>query len=717
MFRTIARRALPSLGLLVASGLAGIPAATLAQEVDSPAAAPAAATPAPEERLEEILVLAVRDNRTSRGALVLPAKLVDTPQAVTVVDRGFIDDFGLNDANRVLGLVTGVNVEEVETDRTYYNSRGFDIKSMQVDAIGLPFNWNVVGALDTFVYDKIEVIRGANGLLTGTGNPSGTINYIRKRPTNDFMASAEISTGSWDERRVEGDISGPLTESGSWAGRLVGATQSGDSYLDLYGHDRTVVYGVLEGQVGRRGTVTLGYTQQDSESEGVLWGALPMLYTDGTQTRFDTSTSTSMNWTYWDTTSKTGFVEGTYAFPAGWDLKATLTYNDYEEPSELFYVYGSPGLDRDTGLGLYGYPGKYLATSERVLFDSTLTGSYALGGRTHDLVVGVNVSHSDNGYHSFPAPFDDPAWGALPAFPGWSGREIARPAFGDRVVSSDWETDVRRLFAVTRLRPTDPLDLIVGVNAINVESSGFSFDEPQDSDDQEVSPYVGIVYRFTDILNVYASYSDIYEPQPEIGADLQPLGAAEGTSYEAGLKGEFLDRRLLASLAVFRAEQDNYAEYAGFDEASGLSYYTGVDVTSEGYELELAGQVTDDWTVLAGFTALDLEDADGEDARTFVPRRTFNLGTRYSPSYVPGLRLGGSVKWQDDIHLESGAGTIRQDARAVWSAFAGYAIAQHFEVALNLDNLTDEKYLTSLYWDQAFYAAPRSVTASFRVTY
>lgn len=193
------------------------------------------------------------------------------------------------------------------------------------------------------------------------------------------------------------------------------------------------------------------------------------------------------------------------------------------------------------------------------------------------------------------------------------------------------------------------------------------------------------------------------------------LGAAEGTSYDAGLKGEFLDRRLLASLAVFRAEQDNYAGYAGFDEASGLSYYAGVDVTSEKYELEFAGRVTDDWTVLAGFTDLGLEDADSDDARTFVPRRTFNLGTRYSPSVVPGLRLGGSVEWQDDIHFDTGAGVIRQDARAVWSAFASYAFVQHFGVALNVDDLTDEKYLTRLYWDQSFYAAPRSVTASFRV--
>jgi outer membrane receptor for ferric coprogen and ferric-rhodotorulic acid len=687
-------------------GFAGAPPTAIADERAEVRADPS---------IEEILVVAARDNRTSRGALVLPLSLYETPQSVTVIDRETIEDFGFDDVNQLLQLVTGVNVEEVETDRTYYNSRGFDIKSMQVDGIGLPFNWNVVGALDTVVYDKVEVIRGANGLLTGTGNPSGTINYVRKRPTNDGFVHTELSGGSWDKRRFEADLSAPLTRSGSWAGRVIGAAQSSDSHLDGYSNERTVFYGVVEGQVSERGVLTIGYTQQDNDSDGVLWGALPMLYSDGTQTDFDDSTSTSMDWTSWETHSKTGFVELAYALSPRWNLQTTLTVNDYEEPSELFYVYGS--LDRDTGEGLFGYPGNYLATSERTLLDSTLTGDFDFAGRTHDVLLGISVSHSDNGYHQQDAPFDDPAWGALPPFPGWNGTEIPRPAFGRSVEMSDFEMDLRRLFGVTLLRVTDALRFIVGFNAIDVRSEGFSFDEPQESNDEEVSPYVGVTYEVARFLNLYASYSDIYEPQPEIDATLQPLGAAEGKSYETGVKAELIDGRLLASIALFKAEQDNYAEYAGFDAASGLSYYTGVDVESEGYELELTGRLADGWTMQAGYTRLDLESPDGDDVRTFVPRKTFNLLTRYSPSFLPGFEIGGSIKWQDRIHLDNGLGDIEQDERAVVSTFASFEFGRHFELAVNVNNLTDEKYLTSLYWDQAFYAAPRNVTATLRMKY
>lgn len=687
----------------VAGCLVGIPA--LAQ--DARGAGP----------MEEVMIVGKRLNRTSKGATNLPLSLADTPQAVTVIDREFIDSFGFDDVNDVLELTTGVNVEEVETDRTYYTSRGFDIKSMQVDGIGLPFLWNVVGALDTAIYDKVEVIRGANGLLTSTGNPSGTINYVRKRPTNDLQVSTELWVESWNKRRVEADVSGPLTDSGAWAGRLVAAGQSAESHLDHYENDRTIFYGVLDGQVGPKTTMTFGYTKQDNESTGVLWGALPLLYSDGTQTDFDVSTSTTMDWTRWETHAETAFVEVTHDIGNNWELKAILTRNEYDEPSELFYVYGNPGLDRDTGLGLYGWPGKYRSYSEHLLLDATITGSFMLGGRRHDLLLGFNAADADHGYLQYHAPVDDPAWGPMPAFPGWTAREVARPPFGPPELAAEWTDDIKRIYGVARFDATDALNLIVGFNAIDVQSEGFNFDELRNRDEQEISPYVGFTYAFTDTLRVYASYSDIYEPQAELGENLAPLGPAIGTSYELGLKSEFFDGQLLAALSIFRAEQDNYAEYAGFDPDAGLSFYRGVDVESEGFELEVSGSIGERMHLFGGYTRLDVEDPQGVDARTFVPRETLKIGTRFTPVRAPKLEVGGTLRWVDGMHLDTALGRISQPSFEVLSVYARYALSDRLELAVNVDNLTDEKYLTSLYWDQAFYAAPRSAAISARLRY
>ena len=121
----------------------------------------------------------------------LDLDIKDLPQSISVIGEEMIDDFALNNINAVLDTVTGLNVEEVETDRTYFTARGFDVTNFQVDGLGLPvLSGNVHGDIDTAIYDRVEVLRGANGLMTGTGSPSATINYVRKKPTENTQISA-----------------------------------------------------------------------------------------------------------------------------------------------------------------------------------------------------------------------------------------------------------------------------------------------------------------------------------------------------------------------------------------------------------------------------------------------------------------------------------------------------------------------------------------------
>ncbi|WP_339074415.1 TonB-dependent siderophore receptor [Teredinibacter turnerae] len=659
-----------------------------------------------EPALEEMYITGMRAERSSKGATGLDMSLFETPQSVSSVDAAFIDSFSLDDANQVLRAITGVNVDEVETDRTYYNARGFEIKSMQVDGTGLPFTWNVVGDIDTAVYEKIEAIRGANGLLTGTGNPSGTINYVRKRPTNDFQGNVSVAAGSSSYKRATADVSVPLTDSGSWAARGVVAHMDTGSYLDNYERQRTVVYGVVDGQVGSTTAITAGYTWQKARSEGVLWGALPMLDSNNQQTDYPTSTSTTMDWTNWETDNSNLFVELAQEL-GDWHWKTSVNYNNYEEPSELFYTYGTP--DAETGLGLVGYPGKYFSSNEQWMVDSTLAGDFDAFGSNHDLLFGVNVSTAANGYLSYAAPADSPAWGALPPLP-WRGNEIARPAWEEGVEESDFTTDVQRLYAVANWHLGD-FDVITGINHVKAESEGVSFGDPMDWSEQDTSPYLGVTWKMAAGVNLYASYSDIFEPQEELDAQSNNVGPAEGNSVELGAKFELASGRLIASVAVFKEQQDNYAEEQAFDADLGRSPYKGIDVSSEGFELEAQGQLTDSIHVLAGYTQMSLEDENDDKVRTYIPRRTLNLGVTYQPGWLSGLQVGSLLTWQSDIYIGSEPAKISQDSYAIWSAYASYGFAENWELSVNLDNITDEKYLTSLYWDQSYYGEDRSAQA------
>lgn len=331
--------------------------------------------------------------RTSESSLGLDMTVRETPQSISVITRETMDDFHLTNVNSALAGVAGVRVEQVETDRTYYTARGFDITNFQVDGVGLPMAYGLVeGDLDTAIYERVDVVHGAAGLLTGTGNPSATINFIRKRPTGGFQANVGVSAGSWNTMRVDGDVSGPLNEAGTLRGRLVAAGEKGDSYLDRYHKRKGVVDAVLEADLDTNTLLTAGFTRQNNRPTGVFWGGLPLTYSDGSATHYDRSTSTSPDWTYWSTDTTTEFVELRHAWESGWQAKLTYTHKDLKERSRLMYVSGTP--ERGTGDGLTVYESKYTMSGAQNLLNAQISGPFTLGGREHEVVLGVSSARS-----------------------------------------------------------------------------------------------------------------------------------------------------------------------------------------------------------------------------------------------------------------------------------------------------------------------------------
>src|SRR5690606_12376473 len=180
------------------------------------------------------------------------------------------------------------------------------------------------GASAAAGHERIGVPRGANGLLTGVGNAAGTINYVRKRPTNQRQGSLGLGYGSWSTLRAEADYSTPFTADGTWAGRVVAAHEEGDSWLRANGNERDFAYGVVDGQVGENGTLALGWSYQRAKSDGIMWGALLFGNNDGSQAQWPTSATTTQDWTYWNTTNQMAFVEYTHRLGEVWQLKAEI---------------------------------------------------------------------------------------------------------------------------------------------------------------------------------------------------------------------------------------------------------------------------------------------------------------------------------------------------------------------------------------------------------
>jgi outer membrane receptor for ferric coprogen and ferric-rhodotorulic acid len=649
--------------------------------------------------------------RSSNSAVGFDLSRRETPQSISVIDRKMIDDFALTGVNELLDLAPGVNVERVETDRTYYTARGFDVQTFQFDGIGMPFsNGSQWGDLDTAVYERVDVLRGANGLLTSTGNPSATVNFIRKRPTADFQASISATVGSWNQKRVDGDVSGPLTNSGNVRGRLVLVKENSDSYLDRYGVDKTVASGDVDIDIGSATVLKLGYTDQRKDADSPLWGALPLTYADGSRTHYDTSTSTSADWSYWNNKDRSAYAELMHDLGGDWVAQTSLLYRKLDGDSALLYLSGAP--DKTTGGGLYAFPSEFDGNYKQTLADLRVSGPFDLAGRSHELLAGVNWSHEKAHEHSEDASDYQATVGDIS---DWGGN-YPKPAFDIDGDGSSWLTIRRSAYGAVRLNPADSTKVILGANWTQIHSSGVNYSTPHSYSRTKTTPYVGIVQDLNDTISAYASYTRIFNPQTEVDVNNKPLEPIEGSNLEGGFKSEWLNKRLLGSIAIFRAQQKHTAETAG-TFPNGDSYYKGVNATSTGFETELAGKLTDNWDINASYTQFRLVDDDGHNARVFVPRDLFKLATSVKVPAIPALKIGGALKYHSETSNEDGDFVVRQGGYTTVDLMANYEFNPHFDLGLNIDNITDKKYLTSLYWDQSYYAEPRSVSATLRWTF
>lgn len=651
----------------------------------------------------------------------------ETPQAITVITREQMDDFAQNDINDVLEGTTGVTVESVETDRTYYTARGFDINNFQYDGVGLPAVYdNVQGELDTAFFDRVEVVRGANGLMTGSGNPSATVNFIRKRPTADTNASVAVTGGSWDKKRIVGDVSGAVSESGAVRGRVVAGYEDKDSYLDRYSNEKQMFYGVLEADLTDTALLTLGHSIQTSDTDSPLWGALPLFYTDGAATDFARSTSTSADWSYWDNTQHNSFVELQQKLSGGWQAKGTVFRLENDSESELLYWWGAPAPD---GTGVAPFPSEYTLNTEQLVVDIYATGPFSLAARTHELVLGANWSRSETTDKSL---FTSEALPPLPPLEQWTG-DYPKPEFDTDGGGSDWTDRETSTYAAARWSLTDDLTAITGVRLTWLDNKGTSYGtEKTTSYDAVETPYAGLIYDLNDDHSVYASYTEIFTPQTELDINRDRLDPIDGVNYELGLKSEFADDRVNTTIALFQTEQQNVAEAAGTFPGTADPYYRGIDgLQSEGVELELVGDVTDRIQLFAGYTYVNIEDADGNSAKSFVPEHLAQLRGTWKVPGVDGLELGSKVRWQSSISQDQGVATTgpnagativtEQKSYAVVDLMASYDFARDWNATLNVNNVTDEKYIESLKKfgaaAQGFYGAPANASLTVSWVY
>jgi len=627
-------------------------------------------------------------------------KLKDIPQSVSVITRKQLDDQAITDlrdaVNHSTGLVgaTGIGPGMV------ISSRGFQIDDWQYDGVPIPRNFYVLGNWadqDLVFFDRVEVLRGASGLLQGAGSPGGAINLVRKRgqtvPTATFTGKA----GSWDHYGLQADVGGPLNEAGTIRGRMVADQNDTHSFTDYVWSKTTSLYGALDFDLSPDTTVGIGFSNSDMNSRPMVRG-LPR-YPDGSDIGFSRSTYSGATWNRNDIEQTTVYADLTHRFDDNWSVKATAVRMREHNDSTHQRMHGDVQPD-GSGLNFADWITNFEST--KIGLDMYLNGRFEAFSLEQELVLGGNYSKytSDDFYarrfvsggnifdidHHRPKPTLDDI--------------LSSP--GGNATHANYDVRQKGLYSSWRVKLAEPLTAVLGGR---VSWYDYAYNLPDDDytdsmkETGEVTPYFGLIYELTPEWSAYASYTDVFEPQSARDAQQKMLEPIVGSNYEVGLKGELLDGRVNTSLAVFRYDQKNRAV---LDEASGYAcdgwYCSNASgkVRSQGIEAEVSGEVVRDLQLFAGYTYnttkfLDDPDNKGRVFSQWTPKHMLRLWADYQ---LPGElnRVSTGLGFVTQSHTVSFDREFDVPGFTVWSARLGYRLSQEIDLAVNANNLFDKRY-------------------------
>ena len=634
-----------------------------------------------------------------------------TPQSLSVFTTKELEDMGVNSYQSLLAHVTGVSLDKWD-ERLKASARGFDLDYFKVDGMPTYTTYNERD-LDLSMFERVEIVRGANGLTTGAGNPGISINLVRKRANSkELTGGVTAKVGSWNTYGVNSDIGSKLNESGSIRGRLVVNHEDADSYMDGYEKTNTLVYGVVDADLTDSTTVSLGASFQKLDRSGIRWGGLPAFDSNNNRIDFDRSKIASEDWTYWNSEVKSIFANLEQNIFDDVKLNASYTHNEIKNEMALLYFAGKLNTSDGSGLRYMDFQGEKENTEDNL--DVNVNVPFEVGNLSQEIVIGASYNRDKTDKYDARYP-----GGYYTNLPNFYDYDISLPApSGTDVpyIVKPEQIEQKAVYLASKLSLTEKLKFIAGARVSTWEYSSTDTTKKTRKFDNQITPYIGLVYDVNENHSLYTSYTSIFNPQDKIDASGNYLDPVEGNSYEAGIKGEYFEGNLNASLSLFKIEQDGVSEKLDGVFVGGTQAYKAVEgVTSKGFEIDVAGKVTEKLTMNFGIANFQAEDAKGEKYNTQASRTTANLFAKYNVN--KDLSLGGGLQYKSKFHTGTAPTQITQGAYTIANAMAGYSVNKNTSLQLNVTNLFDKKYYEGIGANGMTYGDPRKITMSLKYTF
>ncbi|MDN2709627.1 TonB-dependent siderophore receptor [Janthinobacterium sp. SUN118] len=684
-----------------------------------------------EVTLKEVVVSGSADessgNPRVRVGSKLPLAMREIAQSVSVVTRDQIEQQNLLTLSDALRHAPGVTVENKDANRAIFYARGYEINSVQLDGVPTTYDFRVSASSDLALFERVEVLKGPAALYAGTSGTGGSINLVRKRPTSELRATAELSLGSWNKRRAEFDVGAALNAEGTLRGRVVGVLQDKDFFYD-YAHERShTLYGVADYAFSPATRLTVGASTQYVRAAEQPWNYPAMLDLSSGKPVLSlpdvprkTNIGANFNLDQYRTTNAFAELEHKMAndwsgrLSANWqesglDRIQAYPWNPIDPADKLVQLYVGGGKDRQRQYGV----------------DLNAGGPFALFGRRHQLLVGANYNSMRFASPYYRGEFDEKVDIFQPR------HDFPRPDFLPLGEGQNLRSEQYGVYTNARFSLTDPLTLVLGARASwwKGRTQDYTPDSSVESRNEatgKISPQLGLIYDLSRDYSLYASYVDVFQPQAFAGRDGRPLNPLKGKQYELGVKGESADRALSGSLALFRVSESGRAQSVLVP--GGVDYYIARGKTrNQGLEAQVNGRLQPGWDVYGGYTYInshELESLDGLDSSAFsaiAPRHMLRFGSNYA--FAGDWRrfsVGGGVtavsRFYNSFAVLGGA-QLAQGGYATVDAHAAWAINARATLALNVSNLFDRHYYQRINTPQNgnVIGEPRALAVTLRL--
>ncbi|PKI03077.1 TonB-dependent siderophore receptor [Glaciecola sp. 33A] len=665
-----------------------------------------------EKDIEVIVVKGQYLSINESNSIKTPTPIIDVPQSLSIFTADQISERGITSIGQMIDYTPGVNNSQGEGHRDSIVFRGnrstadFYIDGNRDDVQYYRALYNV---------EQVEILRGPNALLFGRGGTGGILNRVSKKAqVGENFNAYKASLNSFGGFNLELDSNFDTSNTSSI--RINAMYESLENDRDFFDGERYGFNPTAHLELSDNTTVDVSYEYVNHQrfiDRGIPTG------TDGrpVEALKDIVFADPKN-NYHELEAHIFRANIAHQFTDNIKGNFSAFYGDYDKVYANFYA---SDYDQNTNIvELDGYIDN--TVRDNLILSSNMIAEFQTGNFEHTLIVGADFVQTNSDQNRFNPVFsstvDDREFfiASRPiSLRGFTGVNASGESFTTDFTDLNDDTrvglDVFSLYLQDEIEISENLDIIIGARFDSFDIEVFnavpSSLETRSRKDEQVSPRAGIIYKPQENVSIYASYSESFLPRSgeqfaNINGSNNQLDPDTFANQEIGIKWDFADGLSLTA-ALFENEQSS--PQVADNDPSTLDI---IDSEISGFELQLAGQVTDAWSVSFNYSTLDGEivDRNGGTGRSprEVPESNISIWNTYQINDVMGLGLGAT--YQDESFIDNSNTAILPSYTRV-DASAYYDVSDTMRIQLNVENLTDRLYYPNSHsTHQATVAAP-----------